>query len=94
MRNKLLIIASILALAACGKHSSETTAYASDVDEVVITNMCLQRELFNECMKNLPAGPQATKYNDWDEVVSECRHTAYYLAKRKRRVVPDECQGS
>ena len=32
----------------------------------------LQQELFFKCMKHLPAGPSATKYNDWDDVVSEC----------------------
>lgn len=90
---KYIVLLLALTLAACGKHSSETTGYASNVDDVIINDMCLQREIFNECMKNLPAGPVATKYNDWDEVVSECRHSAYYLAKRRRGVVKSECEG-
>ena len=89
---KLIVIFSLF-LVACGKHSSETTGYASDVNDVIIQDMCIQREAFLECMKALPAGPQATKYNDWDEVVAECRHTSYYLSKRKRAVVKPECEG-
>lgn len=42
----------------------------------------LQKDLFFECMNSLPAGPNETVYNDWDEVVEECRYTAYLLAKR------------
>ncbi len=91
--NKLLIVMAVMALTACGKHSSDTTAYASDPDDVIVVNACLQRELFNECMKALPAGPQATKYNDWDEVVSQCRQGARYMSKRARRFVPPECEG-
>lgn len=94
MLSKLYIILLLtLTLTACGKHSSDTTAFASDVDDVVVVDMCLQRELFNECMKNLPAGPVATKYNDWDEVVKECRIGARYMAKRRRGVVNPECEG-
>lgn len=33
-------------------------------------------------MEALPAGPQATRYNDWAEVVAECRVTAYRLADK------------
>ena len=32
----------------------------------------LRAELFFKCLKHLPAGPVAAKYNDWDEVVAEC----------------------
>lgn len=91
--DKLLIVIAVLALSACGDHSSERTAYASDRNEVIVKDACLQREIFNECMKALPAGPQATKYNDWDEVVAECRHTARYLSERRRKFVKPECEG-
>lgn len=40
----------------------------------------LRREIFKECMRLLPAGPQKTMYNDWAEVVSECESVAYYQA--------------
>ena len=47
-----------------------------------VTDQQLRQELFFKCMQALPAGPQATKYNDWDEVVSECGTQAEWLAKR------------
>jgi hypothetical protein len=40
----------------------------------------VRHELFVECMNLLPAGPQATKYNDWDEVVDACSSNAFYKA--------------
>jgi len=43
-------------------------------------NQKLRREIFNECLNNLPAGPNATMYNDWAEVVSECGQQAYYMS--------------
>jgi len=47
------------------------------------TDQKLRREIFNECLKNLPAGPDETKYNDWDDVVEECGEQAYYLSRVK-----------
>ena len=90
---KYIALLLTLTLVACGKHSSETTAYSSDVDDVIVVDQCLRREIFNECMKNLPAGPVATHYNDWDEVVKECHSSAYYMAKRRRAFVKPECEG-
>lgn len=90
---KYIILLLAITLTACGKHASDTTAFASDPGDVIVVNSCLHRELFNECMKALPAGPVATKYNDWDEVVAECRQGSRYLAKRARRHVPSECEG-
>lgn len=46
-------------------------------------DLVLQREIFNECMRNLPEGPKSTVYNDWDEIISECRLTAYCLSLKK-----------
>lgn len=43
----------------------------------------LRAKLFKDCMSALPAGPVATKYNDWDEVVAECGNQAYYQSLRK-----------
>lgn len=39
-----------------------------------------RNEAFFKCMKSLPVGPVSVKYNDWDEVVSECGAQAYYLS--------------
>ena len=37
-------------------------------------------ELFQSCLVALPAGPQSTKYNDWDEVVEACDSASYRQA--------------
>lgn len=39
----------------------------------------LRVALVRDCMAHLPAGPVATQYNDWDEVVAQCDNTAWYL---------------
>jgi hypothetical protein len=54
---------------------------------------CLQREIFKECMESLPAGPASTHYNDWDEVVSQCREVAYYHSLRIESTIKNECKG-
>jgi hypothetical protein len=81
---KKLILLSLLLLAAC--HDDKPF-----IDERV-ANQCLRRELFNECMKMLPAGPVATKYNDWDEVVAECGSQAYYMSHRRESTIPQGCR--
>lgn len=81
---KLLLILPLL-LVACSKDDKPF------IDERV-ANQCLRREIFNECMKILPAGPLATKYNDWDEVVGECGSQAYYLSIRNKSTIPPECR--
>lgn len=82
---KKLILLSVLLLAACSRDDKPF------IDERV-ANQCLRRELFNECMKSLPAGPVATKYNDWDEVVAECGSQAYYMSQRKESTIPQGCR--
>ena len=81
---KLFLLLPLL-LIACGKDDKPF------IDERV-ANQCLRRELFNECMKMLPAGPLATKYNDWDEVVAECGSQAYYMSQRIKSTIPPECR--
>lgn len=39
-----------------------------------------RHEYFQECLKNLPVGPEQTHYNDWDEVVDSCEASAYHQA--------------
>ena len=82
---KKLILLLPLLLIACGKDDKPF------IDERV-PNQCLRREIFNECMKILPAGPLATKYNDWDEVVAECGSQAYYMSQRIKSTIPSECR--
>lgn len=42
----------------------------------------IRREILMECLRVVPAGPAATKYNDWSEVVEECGDQAGYLSLR------------
>ena len=42
----------------------------------------LRAKTFQDCLASLPAGPDETVYNDWAEVVYECRQTATYFAQR------------
>ncbi len=55
-------------------------------------DQCLRREIFKECLAALPAGPVATKYNDWDEVVEECERSAYYQSRRNIEAIKPECR--
>lgn len=58
------------------------------------TDQCMRAELFQACMRSLPAGPASTKYNDWDEVVDSCSTTAYFQAQRRTEHVKPECRPS
>lgn len=55
-------------------------------------DQCLRAELFQACLRSLPAGPTASKYNDWDEVVSECESAAYRQSARAIDQVKAECR--
>lgn len=55
-------------------------------------DQCMRRELFQACMKSLPAGPVATQYNDWAEVVDECDGTSYRQSIRKESQIKLECR--
>ena len=85
---KYIILLSVLLLTACDNDTINVPP-----DKVVITDQCLQREIFKECLTVVPAGPLATKYNDWDEVVVECRRSANYMAQRQRGTIKEECRG-
>ena len=47
-------------------------------DQGLRANPEVRAERFDACLKNVPAGPQHTKYNDWAEVVRACESAAYY----------------
>jgi len=64
---------------------AETEAAAPKPDQ------CLRIELFERCMKILPKGPDATMYNDWDEVVAECASTARIHSFRSQSQIKPEC---
>lgn len=65
MTSKYLCILAALMLAGC---------------EPPKPNRKLQQELFFQCLQKAPAGPVATKYNDWSEVIDSCQSAAYYMA--------------
>lgn len=81
MKSMLFIIASAAILCGCEPLPAPTTA----IDQ------CMRHEIFKQCMNLLPAGPQATKYNDWDEVVAECDTTAYRQSERLIKYIKPEC---
>lgn len=70
MRIIPLIALAIAALALTGCESPKYPKYEPD--------QARRAELFQTCLKALPAGPISTQYNDWDEVVAQCSSSAYY----------------
>lgn len=74
-----------------GAASLLTAVLAGGCAESTGPDQCLRREIFQQCMKALPAGPQATKYNDWDEVVGKCESVAYYQSLKKKTQITAEC---
>ncbi len=79
--NIALVVCSVTLLAACEPSPDAATS-----------DQCLRAELFQQCMKALPAGPQVTKYNDWNEVVNACESATYYQSLRARRSIKPECR--
>jgi len=80
---RLALVLSLLFLTGCNKHTDAngvTTISTTEIDKSEKTSMdqCLRATLFQQCLKALPAGPLATKYNDWDEVVKECQIASQY----------------
>lgn len=69
LTNTLSILAVALLLAGCEPPSP---GYYYD--------QALRREVFMECLQKAPAGPAATRYNDWSEVVSECNSASERIA--------------
>ena len=41
------------------------------------TDNAIYKEEYYQCINNLPAGPESTVYNDWDEVMEECQYLAH-----------------
>lgn len=81
--NIVLSVITLTLLVGCGKLPSEGV-YTAD--------QCMRGELFQNCLKALPAGPKTTMYNDWDEVVAQCENVAYYQSKRYERFIKPECR--
>ncbi len=79
-----LIGASMLTavLAGCGDPSPNS----------MMRDQCKRQQIFLQCMAALPAGPEATMYNDWAEVVEACETAAAYQALRPAWAIKPECR--
>ncbi len=75
---KVLTILIVCLLAACAPETRK--------------DRCLEREVFKECMTLIPKGPERTVYNDWDEVVGECRSLAWWNSQRLVENIKKECR--
>lgn len=74
-------LATLILLAGCGRAAVDAN------------DQCLRREIFNECLRVLPAGPLSTKYNDWAEVVNACASQAYTTSIRNNaQTIKPECR--
>ena len=80
---KMMLIALVL-LSGCGDKGV--------FEDIAEPDQCLRAELFQACLKSLPSGPQVTKYNDWDEVVSSCQSTSYYQSLRGGSLIEPRCK--
>lgn len=54
------------------QRAEENALYAK---KAAAKNVIAER-IFLECLKSAPAGPNVTKYNDWDELVDACEDAA------------------
>ena len=67
-------------------------AGCSEPAQMPTPDQCLRSTLFQACMKSLPAGPQSTQYNDWDDVVDSCASAAYYQSLRPKAQITEQCR--
>ena len=80
---RFLLAVSVLTLTACSVEHQESKT---------VVDQCLRAQLFDRCLKTIPQGPLATKYNDWDEVVNECGGHSRSQSVRLRETVKLECR--
>jgi hypothetical protein len=83
MRKLILLAALVLLVTGC----------TGPIDNT-INDQCLRREIFQQCMVNVPKGPNSTVYNDWAEVVNECEDAAMYQSYRPTSQVAQACRSS
>jgi hypothetical protein len=79
---RITIAGLAAALAGCSQSITEPS-YEPD--------QCLRAQLFQQCLATVPKGPEATRYNDWDEVVEACERSAYNQSIRAAGTVPGRC---
>lgn len=90
---RIYMIMLAILLAGCNDEVAETEQTVQARRENYSTyDNCIRAEVFAQCLKGLPGGPQISKYNDWDEVVSECRAAAKEMSLRVRKNIKPECK--
>lgn len=94
---KLALAVATIILSGCYSRTDANglttiTTKQIDKEETTSNDQCLRARLFEQCLKALPAGPQATKYNDWDEVVHQCELAAYRNSFRVMKTIKQECR--
>lgn len=95
--NKILLLLLTVVIAGCNSHTDGNGITHIGVgninkEELPAVDQCMRANLFQQCMKALPAGPAATKYNDWDEVVHACSSTSRNMSLRKLKTIKEECR--
>jgi hypothetical protein len=76
MIRRLTILAFTYSLlTACAQPTPDSSARCQYDQDV-------RRDIFMECLRVVPQGPVATRYNDWSEVVKECGSQAEYISLR------------
>lgn len=88
MRISMIMLAILLA----GCTVEETKTSQDNRENWSTYDNCIRAEVFAQCLKQLPNGPQISKYNDWDEVVSQCRSAAKEMSLRVRKNIKPECK--
>lgn len=83
MRALIVAVSCLAAMQGCDPDQLDS-AHAIDI--------CMKRDVFDECMKSLPTGPERTHYNDWSEVVEVCDSRSHWMAYRLKRHIPEGCR--
>lgn len=78
MNQNLAIAILSIGLASCGPS-----------DPYHYNNPEIAAKYFEQCMNLLPDAPAQTTYNDWDEVVHECRNYANSQALQSQRTIKE-----
>lgn len=91
MSKHIVLLAACAAIAGCS-YWDNPQPKPKEPETRMVPDQCLRREIFMQCLQSLPAGPAATKYNDWDEVVGSCGNAAYYQSLRQEQHVKPECR--
>lgn len=86
LTTKLAALVCAVSLAGCDDHQQVIAKRTEAYDQ------CVRAELFQACLAAVPAGPQATKYNDWDELVSECGEQARVMSFRPIKAIKEGCR--